>query len=167
MYGAGASVADIKLSGTVAVKGTNAPVPADLAKLPSYVSGDIKNVSDEEFTELLGHPIPDGKWSGTLQMNDAICQLYYAKSAPARLVYKFMTNMLNKSIEKGTPDLNITFIYNMPFRAIGKMAGGACSQEMCEKIVEIVNGHFFKGLGGVIGGFFRQQKVQKKANSME
>ena len=78
-----------------------------------------------------------------------------------------MTNMLNKSIEKGTPDLNITFIYNMPFRAIGKMAGGMCSQAMCESIVDIVNGHFFKGVGGVVGGFFKQQKVKKKADSME
>ena len=58
----------------------------------------------------------------------------------------------------------------VPFRAIGKMAGGMVSQEMCEGIVTIVNGHaiaFFKGLGKVIGGFFRQQKVIKKANEMK
>ncbi len=163
----GASVADIRLTGTVTVKGTDAPVPNSLNRLPSYVSGNIKAVDDAEFTELLGHSIPDGSWSGTLRMNDAICQMYYAKSWPARQVYKIMTNMLNKSIKKGTPDLNITFIYNMPFRAIGKMAGGMCSQAMCENIVKIVNGHFFSGLGGVIGGFFKQRKVQKKANSME
>ena len=163
----GASVTDIKLTGTVTVKGTEAPAPYDMSKLPSYASGNIKAVSDAEFTELLGHPIPDGGWSGTLEMNDAICQLYYAKSWPARQVYKIMTNMLNKSMAKGKPDLNIIFIYNMPFRAIGKMAGGAVSQKMCEDIVKIVNGHFFKGVGGVIGGFFKQRKVQKKANSME
>ena len=166
----GASVADIKLSGSVRLKGTAAPLPYKMAELPSYASGQIKNASDEEFTKLLGHAIPDGHWSGTLQMNDAICQLYYAKSLKARLVYKLLTYLLNKSIEKGKPDLNITFIYNMPFRAIGKMAGGMVSQEMCEGIVTIVNGHaiaFFKGLGKVIGGFFRQQKVIKKANEMK
>ncbi|MGM9594211.1 MAG: glycoside hydrolase family 3 C-terminal domain-containing protein [Candidatus Onthomonas sp.] len=166
----GASVADIKLSGSVRLKGTAAPLPYKMAELPSYASGQIKNVSDEEFTKLLGHAIPDGHWSGTLQMNDAICQLYYAKSLKARLVWKLLTHLLNKSIEKGKPDLNITFIYNMPFRAIGKMAGGMVSQEMCEGIVTIVNGHaiaFFKGLGKVIGGFFRQQKIIKKANEMK
>ena len=31
---------------------------------------------------------------------------------------------------------------------------------MCEDIVKIVNGHFFKSVGGVIGGFFKQRKVQ-------
>ena len=75
--------------------------------------------------------------------------------------------MLNKSIAKGEPDLNITFIYNMPFRTIGKMAGGTVSQDMCESILKIVNEHFFKGVGGVIGGFLKQRKVQKKASSIE
>ena len=128
------------------------------------------NISDAEFEKLLGHPIPDGSWSGTLQMNDAICQLYYARSLKARLAYKVMTSMLNKSIKKGKPDLNIIFIYNMPFRAIGKMAGGMVSQKMCESIVQIINGHgvaFCKGVVGLIGGFFEQQKVIKESKKIK
>ncbi len=162
----GASCADIRLSQTITVTGTNAPVPADLSQLPSYVSGDIRNVSDKEFTQLLGHAIPDGHWHGTLDINDAICQMYYAKSAPARLIYKILTHMLNKSIKKGKPDLNIMFIYNMPFRAIGKMAGGMCSQYMVEGMMTAVNGHLFTGLGQIISGFFKQRKVAKKASKM-
>ena len=163
----GASCADIRLSGTVSVKGTQAASPYDKAKFARYFSGDIKSVSDAEFEALLGRPIPDGHWSGTLDMNDAICQLYYAKSWIARKVYKIMTNMLNKSIQKGEPDLNITFIYNMPFRGIAKMAGGMCTMEMAEGILTIVNGHFFKGLGAVIGGFFRAGRKRKAANAMK
>ncbi len=163
----GASAADIRLSGTVDVVGTNAPLPYDMGQLEDYVSGDITHISDKEFETLLGHKIPNGHWSGKLDRNDAICQMYYAKSAPARLVYKIMTKILNKSMAKGKPDLNIMFIYNMPFRAIGKMAGGMCSQEMVDGIMRIVNGHFFGGLGQVIGGFFRQRKVMKKASKMK
>jgi len=162
----GASCADIKLTGTVEVKGTGAKSPYNKEKLADYFSGSIKNIPDSEFEALLGRPIPDGRWSGTLEMNDAICQLYYAKSGLARFVYKIMTNMLNKSIEKGEPDLNITFIYNMPFRGIAKMAGGMCTMEMAEGILTIVNGHFFKGLGRVIGGFFRSGKKRKAANAI-
>ena len=162
----GASAADIKLSGKVSVKGTGAGSPYDKAKFAKYFSGDIKNISDEEFEALLGRPIPDGHWSGTLDMNDAICQLYYAKSGLARFVYKIMTNMLNKSIEKGEPDLNITFIYNMPFRGIAKMAGGMCTMEMAEGILTVCNGHFFKGMGAVIGGFFRSGKRRKAADAI-
>ena len=166
----GASVEDIRLALKVQIKGTDAPACEDAAKLPSYQTGDIKAVSDAEFEALLGHAIPDGKWSGTIQANDAIAQLYYAKSLKARLVWKIMTGMLNRSIAKGEPDLNITFIYNMPIRAIGKMAGGACSQEMCDGILDIINGHaggFFKGMGKIIGGYFRQRKIMKKCKAME
>ena len=162
----GASAADIKLSGKVSVTGTEAASPYDKAKFAKYFAGDVKNISDAEFEALLGRPIPDGHWSGTLDMNDAICQLYYAKSWIARKAYKIMTNMLNKSIEKGEPDLNITFIYNMPFRGIAKMAGGMCTMEMAEGILTICNGHFFKGLGAVIGGFFRSGKKRKAANAI-
>ncbi len=166
----GASVADIRLSGSVRVKGTDAPACEDLTKLPSYTTGRIKGVGDEEFRQLLGHSIPDGSWSGTIRANDAIAQLYYAKSLKARFVWSIMNGMLKKSIEKGEPDLNITFIYNMPIRAIGKMAGGLCSQEMCEGILDIINGHgicFCKGLCKIIGGFVKQLGVSKKQKALE
>lgn len=166
----GASVADIRLMAPVSVKGTDAPKCEDLEKLTSYVSGSVKNVSDAEFAALLGHPIPSGKWAGKIEANDAIAQLYYAKSLKARFVWKIMTNMLNKSIEKGEPDLNITFIYNMPIRAIGKMAGGMCSQQMCDGILDIINGHgiaFVKGLVKIIAGFFKQLGVAKKQKALE
>ena len=166
----GASVQDIRLTAAVEVKGTEAPACEDRAKLPDYFSGSVKNIPDAEFEALLGHEIPDGKWSGTIQANDAIAQLYYARSLKARLVWKIMNGMLNKSIEKGQPDLNVTFIYNMPIRAIGKMAGGMVSQEMCDGILDIVNGHaigFFKGAGKLISGFFRQRKTAIRAKALE
>lgn len=163
----GASVADIRLAGSVVMEGTNATSPYDMANLPSYANGDILSITDKEWEELLGHEIPDGSWSGTLEANDAICQLYYAKSAPARLVYKILTRMLDKSLKKGKPDLNILFIYNMTFRGIGKMTGGMVSSYMVDGIMRIINGHFFGGLRQVISGFFKQRKVVKKADRMK
>ena len=166
----GASVQDIKLTGDVRVQGTDAPQCEDQKAIPSYYAGNIKKVSDAEFEALLGHEIPDGSWSGTIQPNDAIAQLYYAKSLKARFVWKILDSMLKKSIAKGKPDLNNTFIYKMPIRAVGKMAGGMVSQKMCDGILDIVNGHaigFFKGLGKLIGGFFKQRGVAKKAQALE
>ena len=96
-------------------------------------------------------------------MNDALCQMYYAKSGLARLVYKILTHFLNKSMEKGKPNLNLMFNYNMPFRGIAKMTGGICTMEMAEGILIIVNGHFFKGFGQIIGGFFRAGQKRKAA----
>ena len=154
-----ANVSDVKLTATVHVEGQNAPVPYE--SLPSYESGRIEKVSDGEFEKLLGHPIPDGHWSGELTKNDAICQLYYAKSAPARLVYRILTGLKNRAEATGKPNLNILFIYNMPFRGIGKMTGGMVSEKMVDDIVFLVNGHFWRGLGRIIADFFRNLRSNK------
>ena len=155
-----ASVSDVKLSQTIHVTGTEAPAP--YGELPAYQSGKIEAVSDAEFETLLGRPIPDGHWSGLLEKNDAICQLYYAKNPVARFAYKVLTSLKDKAEAKGKPDLNILFIYNMPFRAIGKMAGGMVSEKMVDDILFIVNGHFFRGLGRLIVDFFKNMSANSK-----
>ena len=158
----GASCADIRLEAEVDVEGTTEEFPYYTNRMPSYYSGLIQQVDDKEFEELLGTPIPSGKWTGDLTVNDAICQMYYAKSAIARFAYKKLTQMKKKSEDAGKPDLNILFIYNMPFRAIAKMTGGMVSMEMVEGIVTMVNGHLFRGLGHTISGFFRNRRLNKK-----
>ena len=158
----GASVADIRLTGEIRRNGTTQENPYDREKMPSYYSGLIAQVEDEEFETLLGYPIPYGKWAGNIGINDAVCQLYYAKSGLARLIYRILTNKKNKNEAEGTPDLNLLFQYNIPFRAIAKMTGGMVSMEMVYGVVDVVNGHFFKGMGKVIGGFFRNRKANKQ-----
>ena len=158
----GASVSDIRLSGKLWVAGTTKEIPYEKKKLPSYYSGRISNVGAEEFEILLGHPVPDGKWKGELGINDAICQMYYAKSRLARLVYRILTDKIKKSEGKGKPDLNLLFIYNMPFRGIAKMTGGAASMEMARGIVDMVNGKWLSGTKRVIKGYFRNNKENKK-----
>lgn len=157
----GASVSDIRLKETLEVEGTTNEYPYNPALLPYYYTGLAQNIGDSEFETLLGHPIPSGKWSGELGINDAICQMYYAKSRLARFIYNRMTAMKKNSEDAGKPDLNILFIYNMPFRALAKMTGGIVSMEMAEGMVNVVNGHFFQGIGKVIGGFFRNRKANR------
>lgn len=158
----GASSADIRLVDSLKVFGTKAESPYEKMEMPSYYSGLVQQVKDEEFEKLLGHKVPAEKWEGELGMNDAICQMYYAKSRVARLVYKILTSMKKKSEEKGKPDLNILFIYNMPFRGIAKMTNGMVSMEMVRGMVTAVNGHFFRGIKQVMKGFFANSKANKE-----
>ena len=158
----GADCEDIRLKTETEVEGTTETYPYFTNRMPSYYSGKIGKVSDSEFQELLKTRIPNGKWSGELTANDAICQMYYAKSPIARFAYKKLTAMKKKSEDAGKPDLNILFIYNMPFRAIAKMTGGMVSMEMVEGIVTMVNGHLFRGLTKTVGGFFRNRRLNKK-----
>ena len=158
----GSSVADIRLKGTIAVAGEDAPAPYDNTKLAAYREGKIQSIPDEEFSELLGGPIPDGSWGSKLTENDAICQLGNAKSGLARFVYKQLEKKKQEADAAGKPDLNVLFIYNMPFRAIGKMTGGQVDKKMVDGMVDAVNGHFFSGLGKVIGGYFSNKSANKK-----
>ena len=120
-----------------------------------YKTADIKNVTDSDFEALLGHAIPDGKWSGEITENDALCQLYYAKGAFARFLCRVLTSMKEKADAKGKPDINILFIYNMPIRSIAKMSNGLVSKKMTEDILFMFNGHFWRGLGRLIVDFFK------------
>lgn len=157
----GANVTDIKLSEALSVKGTTKELPYVPERLKSYYSGRINEVSAKEFETLLGQPIPSGKWSGELGLNDALCQMQYAKSPLARLACRILTGLKKKSEAKGKPDLNLLFIYSMPFRGIAKMTGGAVSMEMAEGMVLAVNGHLFKGLKKIIGGYFANAKANR------
>lgn len=157
-----ASASDLRLLGCLAVEGTTEEYPYEREKISSYFSRKVWTIPDEEFEILLGRPIPEGRWSGELGVNDAVCQMFYAKSKAARFVYRRLTAMKRKSEERGKPDLNILFIYNIPFRGIAKMTNGAVSMEMAEGIVKAVNGRFFRGMKQVIGGYFRNRKENRR-----
>ena len=157
----GASCLDIRLTAQADIVGTTEKYPYYTNRMPSYYSGLIGQVEDVEFSELLGFPIPSGKWGGDLTVNDAICQMYYAKSGLARLICRKLAQRMKKADEKGTPDLNTLFQYNMPFRAIAKMTGGMVSMEMAEGLVVMVNGRFCKGFCQIIAGFFRNRRLNR------
>lgn len=160
----GASSADIRLCAEVKVDGTAAPCPYKADEIPSYYSGKVSNVSTYEFENLLGRHVPESKWDRTkpLGRNDTVSQLCYAKSPLARLAHKIILNRKNKMEQKGTPDLNILFIYNIPFRGIAKMMGGAVDMAMVDALLEIVNGHFFKGAAHLISAFVKRGKAAKE-----
>lgn len=162
----GSSSVNIHLCGKMEVQGTTDILPYNSNEIPAYESGNIEQVDDLQFETILGRKIPDGSWSGELGLNDAICQMYYAKSRLARFIYRRLDSLKKQSEDKGKPDLNILFIYNMPFRGIAKMTNGMVSMEMAEGIVEAVNGRFFKGFSKVIGGFLKNRSANRKYEKM-
>lgn len=157
----GASSADIRLQGELEVAGI---VPRSTsAHLPSYYSGKVQNVPDAEFETLLGRPMPEHLWNrgAPLSQNDSLSQTFYAKGLLARLAYKVLTSIKEKGETKGKPDLNILFIYNMPFRAIAKMMNGMVDMAMVNAMLRIVNGHFFSGCGQLAAAWWRMRKAKK------
>lgn len=163
----GASARDIRLHGSIAVQGTGAPLPYPMEAVACYREATVHAVSDEAFAALLGHSIPAAKWdtSAPLGLNDTVSQLYYAKNPLARLVCRMLARMKDKSLAAGKPDLNILFIYYIPFRGIAKMMNGMVTMDMARALVRMVNGHFFRGAGALIRGFFSKPRLPASSDT--
>lgn len=156
----GKNVREIVLKQSISIAGSGAEIADQREALLPYYNGDIKNVPHQYFEALLGHPVPDGKWdtSKPLELNDAVNQMFYARSRLARLALKIIVNLRERSIARGKPDLNLNFIYGIPFRGIAKMTGGAVSMEMAKALLEMVNGHSVKGLIHLLKGAVRNRR---------
>ena len=156
-----ASSEDVRLKGVLSIAGTDAPNPYQGKAVDCYAAADVFAVSDDAFEALLGHAIPLHTWDrkAELQMNDTIRQMAYARNPICRLAAKLLGGMIDGAIKKGKPDLNMLFIYNIPFRGMAKMMGGMVSTAMAEDIRFIANGHFFRGAGRLIRDFFRRPKI--------
>ncbi len=158
----GASSEDIRLQGTIAVPGSTDHIPYSRSMLASYYTGQIRQVPDEEYAALMGGQIPEERRQTEMTVNDALCQMGDAKSGFARFVYRILTSIKVRNERKGKPNLNLLFIYNIPFRGIAKMTNGIVSMKMAEGMVTAVNGHFWRGIGCVLRGFVANAKANKE-----
>ena len=154
-----ASVSDGKLSTAIRVFGTDASVPEQT--LPSYQTGRIQNVSEEEYAALLGRPIPDGSFGRELTLHDTVSRFRDAKNPAARLAGRIILRSIEKDQAKGDPSSNLLFVYNMPIRGFYQMTNGKITRKMAEDAVWWVNGHFFTGLYRFVRDYFRGRKEAK------
>ena len=144
----GASSADIRLTAAVEVNGTSAPNPYAGKALPHYTSGKVQHVPDAEWETLLGRPIPAD--TVKIDRNMTLGELNHSRSPLCWLVWAVLTMLLNASYNRGKPNLNVMFQYNMPLRALAKMTSGAISMGMVDGIVLEAKGFWVIGLLKVI-----------------
>ena len=152
--------------GQIRLDGESVTDTAPAALIENYSAARVHEVTDAEFEKLLGRSLPVAEPVRLLTATSPLSDLEYSKSPVGRAIYKhYFQRSLRKAQEKGVPDLNLLFQYGMPFRAIAKMSGGLADMRMVEAILNIVNGHFFKGLGQVAVRFFQNRTRQKKLAS--
>ena len=155
----GRNATDTPLSATLEVDGTT-PSLIDPA-LGHYLSGDVAAVTDSEFAVLLGRTIPTAHPMDDLLASDPLSEMTRAKTWLARVAGRGLHALKAKADAKGTPDLNILFVLNMPFRAIAKMSNGAASPDMVDAILDAVNGHPLRGLTRAALGFLSNARANK------
>ena len=153
----GASSRDIRLEASLNVESTVAYAVPDYHKMaPSYYGADIMNVSDEEFTAVLGHEIPpsvrdksqplnylntiedakDGKWGGR--------------------IYRKLLKMLGEDTMMGAVAVQT------PIKNFISMSFGIFSPKMADGLLLILDeDKFWRGLGKIIGGFLFGGGIKK------
>ena len=140
----GASSADIRVKASLDVAGTTDVNPYEGLSLPHYVSGEVIGISDEEWSALLGREIPSDKVP--IDRTMTLGEIGHGRAPLGWLVGWILNKLLDNSMKKGTPDLNLIFINNMPLRALAKMTGGMVSMGMVDAIVMELKGFWIIGL---------------------
>lgn len=163
----GRSSEDIALSAEVIVKGTGAPDPYEGMDLSFYRSGSVQQVPDEQFEALIGRRITSGKRE--IDRHMTLGEMKYSRSPLAILVCLIITRLMNNSLRRGKPDLNLLFIYNMPLHAIAKMTGGMVSMGMVDGIVMELKGFWIIGILRLAYEFIKNQvlnaQLEKRLNA--
>ena len=151
----GASVDDIRLTGTVEQAGTGAKAPYNKAELPNYDKGALRNIPNKEFEKLLGRPIPDGslpfykKNRLVVDYNTTISELRYAKRWIGRLVGKaipWFVRVLRKCGNRVLANTLVMGVVHQPMRGMSRFSGGGLRMSQLDGLIMMFNGHFWKGL---------------------
>ncbi len=158
----GASCEDIRLRATLPVKGTGKQNPYARPVFDCYKNCSLDDVPDEAFQALLGRKPASPVWDrkALLEENDTVRQMSYAKNPLARMLCRILTRKVDRAIANGKPDLNLLFIYNIPFRGMGKMMGGMITADMADDLRFMCNGHGFRGIGRIIRHMARKPKLE-------
>ena len=151
----GASSNDIRLTATIFQKGTEAELPYDIKALPNYALGNLRNLPDQEFELLLGHPIPSGelpfykKNRMVVDYNATMRELRYSKRWVGRLVGKAIPWFTRVLIKFGNRELANTLIMGVvhqPMRGMSRFSNGGLRMSQLDGLIMMFNGHFWKGL---------------------
>lgn len=142
-----ASSEDARLVGTVDLVGTNAPNPYQGLDLAPYETGQVAGgcVSDAQFAELLGRPLPDSEV--TIDERMTFRDLMRSRSPMLMAISAGLGVAEREAFKAGAPNINVEFVYNMPLRAIGQMTGGITDSGLVRAIVREAKGW---GLGGLV-----------------
>ena len=155
----GPNVEDTPLSATLDVEGTTPP-PIDPA-LGHYLSADVAGITNGEFAVLLGRTIPTAHPTDEITASDPMSELIRAKSWLARLAGRKLHADKAKADAKDDPDLNVHFALNMPLGSIAKFTNGAVSADMIDAAVEVINGHFLRGVTRTVIRYVANARANK------
>ncbi|MFA5693656.1 MAG: fibronectin type III-like domain-contianing protein, partial [Acholeplasmataceae bacterium] len=161
------SVNQTELNGTINIEATTTDLPLQSKILPSYYSGDIKNVSRDEFKSLTGFDIPNPnrvyikKNRIMVGYNTTVAELRYAKGWTGRFfarMIRFAPKFLRFFGKKQLANTIYMGMYHQPMRGLSRMTNGMVSWGQLDGLVLMFNGKFFKGFRH----YLKEGRIKKK-----
>lgn len=149
MVEAGSSSRDIRLAQAVKVRGA-APNTVLNEKIPAYCDPASQwPVSKEQFEIVLGHPVPPERSLRPFTTNSTLGEVQ------ASFVGRFFVKQVKANMAKtmgggeGMEEFGKiidAMLEDMPLRQLAMLSGGAMTPAVMDGLVEMMNGHFFRGL---------------------
>ena len=146
---AAASSRDIRLSTEISLTGEGEQSPYEAAQMPSYFSGKITAVPDDEFKALLGHEIPSGELPDNYRFTVNDC-LYDARHTKwGRRLMKVAEKICGEKYA-----VLLEAVITAPIRGIISIAPGKIGPEDAQAIVDLMNSdHQMRALGRLLRTF--------------
>ena len=145
---AGASSRDIRLTAPVQLEGA-APGPA--RDLPSYCDpAGSWPPSREEFEAVLGAPVPPERPLRPFTSNSTLGEV--RASFAGRMFYRTIRKNMEKQFggaSEGMEEFSRmidAMLEDMPLRQLAMLSGGAMTPTVLDGLVEMMNGHYLRGL---------------------
>jgi beta-glucosidase len=164
----GSSSQEIQLKTVIHMEGKKIKPSLTAKTIPSYFSGNVKNVDNNEFEKLLNREVPDSslkyykKNRIIVDYNTPISDLRYAKGWTGRFLnwsINFIIKYYKFINKRDKANFIIMGIQHLPLRGIARMTAGKISHRQLDALIIMFNGSFFKG----VKQFFKARK-QKKQN---
>lgn len=149
------SVDDVRLKNSI-------DIGPCISNIPNFFAGNVKNISDEEFEKLYGAPIKDNNNSSDNELlgrNDSLSKLAHSKSLVGRIAVMVVKSKYKKAKTDMKKRAEFAGILDMPFRGVGKLTSGTINSKMVDSLVDVANGHPFRGWKA----FFEERKRIKNA----
>ena len=136
----GASSADIRLTGSVNVTAALVEIPDYRETAPVYYTGKVQSVPDDQFTAVLGRPIPptERDRSTPLTVVDSFETSSYTKWGGR--INNLMHKMIPVFVKGPGADFAIGIATQTPIRNFISMSGGVFSEKMAAGLLRILNG---------------------------
>lgn len=124
------------------VKGEDIVSPYNKDTLPSYFSGRINNVSDEEFKALYGAELPPKDFSNKSRVFTIYDTLNDTQSTPwgRRIMKIILANSKTSDASLGDSDIFLESMGNTPFAILPAMSGNAFTIDSIYDLLNLING---------------------------